>query len=561
MLNRDVVRALVEIADLLEIKGEEAYKALAYRRAARSIAALEGDLADLAARGDLESIPGVGAKLAAKIVDILNTGTCRLLDELRGEIPGGVLDMLAVSGVGPRTAALLYKQLGIADLDGLEEAARQGRLRGVRGLGERRELLILQGVGVIRARGDRVLLGAALPLAEELRDRVRDLPGVLACDIAGSVRRRCELVGDIDLVAVTDDAAATRDAFMWLPVVAEIQETADDYCRAIVGGVRVEFYLASPGRLGDVMVQHTGCAAHLDLLREHAAGRGLRLYDGAASEAQFYARLGLDPVPPELREGGAEIEAAAAHHLPALIDIGDIRGDLHVHSDWSDGVASLAELAAAARRRGYAYIAICDHSPSLTVAHGLDQARLEEQRRAIAELNRQWDDFALLCGVEVDILKDGRLDLPCEFLGGCDVVVASVHSGFHMDEQAMTARVVRAVQSGCVDVLAHPTGRLIGMRAPYAVDLEAAFQACRAAGVALEINASSERLDLRDEDARRAGALGIPLAIDTDAHSLPALNDMRYGVGVARRAWLSRDAVVNAWPLEQVRRRFGRRRQ
>ncbi len=608
--NEEVSRVLETVADLLEVLGgEEARKAAAYRRAARSVRALDEDVADLHEAGRLTEIPGVGGALARKIGELIESGRLAYHERLAAEVPPGVLDLLRLPGVGPRTAGLLWRRLGVEDLETLEEAARSGSLRKLPGFGPKKEAAVLEGLAALRRRSGRIPLGEARPAALALVDLLSAVPGVTAVSPAGGVRRWCETVESIDIVAGVEEpeglqgpaagngpgdarspegagraggpggsvAARVAGIVRDLPDVTEVLQVARDRVRASLrSGVEVDVRLV-PARLYAGALRHfTGSREHNESLQKRAASMGLALGpEGvlekggrsrpARSEEEVYSELGLAYIPPELREGRGEVEAAAEGRLPRLVELSDIRGDLHVHTDWSDGHLSLEGLVEAARARGYEYVVVSDHSRSLAVTGGLDEERLLAQKDAIEELNRRLAEegpaeehgagpFRLLAGVEVDILPDGRLDLPDGVLAEMDVVTASVHSALRQPGERMTERLVGAAKNEHVDVIGHPTGRLLGRREPSALDLEGLFEVCARTGTLLEINASPERLDLKDTDARLAKDMGCRFTVSTDAHHARALGDMVYGVATARRAWLEPGDVANTRSLADLRR-------
>lgn len=574
MRNKQVAAVFREIADLTEILGDEAGKAAAYRRAAFALEGLGEDVAALRVQGRLREIPGVGPNLARKIEEILDTGTCAHRERLRAALPPGVLELLDVPGIGPRTAGALYRQLGVAGLDDLERAARAGRIQSLPGLGPKRAAAIVAGLEQVRAQGRRFLTALALPVAEDLAAAAARLPGVLRAAVAGSLRRRRETAGDVNLVLAAEDPEGVAARLDDLPGVGPPEPAGESrFTAALEGGMRASFLVVPPRSFASALVYFTGAPAHNERLRRRAERLGYRLTALGlfplpaaaagcapaageprfpASEEELYALLGLPWIPPELREDAGEIEAAEAGSLPALVDLGDIRGDLHLHTTWSDGVDGLREMALAARARGYEYIAVSDHSRSLAVARGLSPERLRAQGRAIAELNRELAPFRILRSAEVDILRDGRLDFPDELLAELDLVTASVHTAFHLGREEMTARILAAVRNPHVDIVGHLTGRLIGRRPAYDVDLDAILEAARETGTALELNASPDRLDLCDRHARRAREHGVRVAISTDAHAVASLGDMAMGVATARRSWLGPRDVLNTLPLEDL---------
>lgn len=552
MTNLEIAAVLYEIAELLQFMGDDAFKPRAYRRAAAAVQRIPAPVADLSRAGRLREVPSIGQAIAAKVTELVRTGRLGYLEELRRAVPPGVQALTRVPGVGGRTAMLLFRDLGIRDLDGLELAAREGRLRGVPGLGPKKESAILAALERLQQQGDWVLLGAVRALAVTLAEHLRTHPAVVQAEVAGSIRRWRELVTDIDIAVATGQPEAVLDYVTGLTIAGEVTERASDRVRMATSlGRAVEVVTAPPEGFGTLLVALTGSAAHLADLTD----RGSPLTGGlpaAPTEADLYSALGLPWLPPELREGRGEVEAARAGRLPSLVELGQIRGDLHCHTTASDGTASLLEMAEAARALGHSYIAICDHSRSLAIARGLTPQRLALQAEEIRELNRRWTDFRLLRGSEVDILKDGSLDFPDEVLAELDVVVASIHSQMHLSEAEQTARLLRAIRNPHVDIIGHPTGRVLLRREPYALDLDRVIAACAETGTALEISASPARLDLRDEHTRLARERGVMLVINTDAHSVHELGLLPYGVGQARRGWVERSGILNTLGLPDL---------
>ncbi len=560
-----------EIADLLEIKGDNPYRIRAYRRAARALKGFPGDIRRLWQEGRLATIPGIGKELAAKIDEFLRTGTCRFLEELRQEVPPGLLAMLAVPGVGPRTVHTIYSHLGITTLAQLEEAARKRRLRQLPGLGAKTELKILKGINLINNRQGRVPLGVALPLAEELSQDLAALDGIEALSFTGSLRRRRDEVGDIDILVATGQGEKIIEFFSHSPHLARILAKGKNRIVAVSRlGIEVDLWAVTPDQYAPALLWATGSRRHYRRLQERAASLGLELAEcrvlksGKAiqleEEKDIYRLLELDYIPPELREDRGEVEAAASGRLPSLVTLADIQGDLHCHTNWSDGIENIEEMAAAARALGYRYLAITDHSHSLGIAGGLTPERVLEQAEEVRRINEKLPaGFQLLAGAEVDILPDGSLDFPDGVLRQLDVVIASVHSHFRQDRETMTRRIIKAISSPLVVILAHPSGRILGRRDPYEVDLEAVLAAAAQWGTVLEINASPDRLDLTDTWARRAREMGVKLAVNTDAHAGEGLGEMAYGLTVARRAWLEPQDLINTWPWERVRDYFAKR--
>jgi DNA polymerase (family 10) len=573
MRNAEIARVFSEIGALLEIKGEDRFKVRAYERVAETIANLGQDLSDLRQAGELQSIPGVGKSTAAKIEELLDTGQCAHHQELLSELSPTVLDMLRVPGVGPKTVKLLIDREGITTLEELESAARVGRLRDLPGMGEKTEQEILRGIAHLREYSKRANLGVAWAAAEGIMDQLRGDAPVDQMEAAGSLRRMKETVGDIDILITSEEPEAVMDRFVGLDLVAEVVAHGPTKSSILTdAGVQADLRVVPPESFGAALQYFTGSKQHNVKLRDLAVRSKIKLNEygvfrvkggedvriGGRGEDEMYAALGLPMMPPELREDQGEIEAAREGRLPDLIELSDIRGDLQMHSDWSDGKDDIEGLARAAKALGYRYIAITDHSPSQTVAGGLAVDQLRRRRKEIAAARKVVPGIAVLDATEVDIKRDGGLDYPDEVLAELDFVVASVHSGWKMEREAMTARIIKAMENPWVDCVGHPTGRLIGQREPYEVDMEAVLAAAARLGVAMEINAYPDRLDLKDAHARRAKDLGVKLLINTDAHGADQLPLMRFGVATARRGWMEAGEVLNTLPLSHLRRRLRR---
>ncbi len=565
MTNREVAEILYQIADMLEIKGEVIYKAMAYRRAADNILNLGRDINEVWREGKLREIPGVGKSLAEKLDELLRTGRLEYYEQLKEEIPPGVVAMLAIPEVGPKTAKLLFEKLGLTSVAEVERAAREGKLRTLPGLGEKSERKILAGIEALHRRSERIPLGTAWPVAQEILAALRQVRGVVQAEAAGSLRRMRATVGDIDLLVASADPEPVMDRFVSLPLVAEVSLRGPTKCTVILqNGLQVDLRVLPPERYGSLLQYFTGSKDHNVALRELALKQGLSLSeygfkrDGeeilCPREEDVYHTLGLEWIPPELRENRGEIEAAGRGQLPKLVELGDIQGDLHVHTNWSDGAASLEEMARAARARGYRYLVISDHTKSLGVARGLTPERLRQQRAEIERLNATFGDFRILQGAEVEIKADGSLDFPDEVLAELDVVIASVHSGLRQERERITARLVSAMRNPHVDIIGHPSGRILGQREASAVDMDELLRVAAETGTCLEVNAQPVRLDLDDVHIRRAIEMGVKLAINTDAHSVGGLDVMRYGVATARRGWAEAKDVINTRPLEELLR-------
>ena len=564
MDNRPIAQVLSEIADLLEIKGENVFKIRAYRSAAETIAAWADPVARMDER-QLHELPGIGKDLARKIRELVDTGTCRFHQDLLLEFPPTMLDLLRLQGVGPKTVALLYSALNIRSVDELVAAAHAGRLRELKGMGPKKEALILKAVEERQKDAGRHLLSDTTAIAAELVAYLRQQAPTAELTPVGSLRRGCETCGDIDILAVGADATL-MEQFVAFPRVERVLGQGDTKSSVrIAGGYQADLRLVPAESRGAAMQYFTGSKAHNVLLRDRAIQQGLKLNEyglfrvdddsrvAGETEEGIYEALGMAWVPPELRENRGEIDAALARQLPRLLSQPDLRGDLHMHTTVTDGRDGLDAMAAAAQRLGHSYIAITDHSKALAMANGLDESRALAHAARVRALNGRFDGLTVLAGIECDILADGRLDLADDCLAQLDIVVASVHSHFSQDENQMTERVLKALECQWIDVLGHPTGRLLLKRDAFKIDFERVTSAAAQYGVALEINCQVDRLDLNEAHARLVHERGAPIVISTDAHSTTALGNLRWGVQVARRAWLSPEAVLNTRSVEELR--------
>lgn len=556
MDSRSVTRILHNIADILEIKGDNPFRIRAYRRAAHNIEALGENLVGLHRRGELGSVPGVGRDLALKVAEILDTGTCAYYETLVSEIPPGIVQLLSVPGIGPRTARILHEQLQVTGLEDLERLARSGRLSEVRGFGAKTEAGILRGLELVRRGRERRPLGQVLPFAEQLVETLKAGAPVLRISVAGSIRRFRDTVKDIDLLAASEQPQAVIDFFCGLPTWAELLEQGRTRAAGrTVDGLRVDLRVVGTEAYGAALCYLTGSKMHNIRLRELAARQGLKLSEyglfredqlvAGREEDDVYAALGLPFIPPELREDTGEIEAALQGTLPRLVERTDLRGDLHVHSMYSDGTGTLEAIADQARALGLEWVGVCDHSRSLKIARGLTIADLRAKIRSIRTFNEHSPDVRLLAGAEVEIDPRGGLDYPDEVLAELDLVVAAVHTNFKQDHESMTRRILAAVRHPLVHVIAHPTGRLLGERAPYEVNLDQVIDEAARTGTALELNAYPKRLDLGDTYCRQAARQGVKLAIGSDAHAVEQMRFLEMGVGVARRGWLAARDLLN----------------
>lgn len=556
--NADIARAFEEIADLLELSDENPFRIRAYRNAARVLGELRLDLAAAIAEGkELPKIPGIGEDLAGKMREIASRGTCKLLEQLRRRFPKGITELLTLPGLGPKRARNLYQE-GIHSLALLRQAAADQRLREIAGFGEQTERRLLVAADARLSKARRFKLALAAQYAEPL---ARYLGAV----IAGSYRRRKETVGDLDFLVASNDPQSAIERFVRYGEVREALAKGTTKATVVLAsGLQADLRVVPPESFGAALHYFTGSKAHNIAVRRLAMARGLKVneygvFRGARriageTEESVYAALGLPYIEPELREEEGEIEAARRGELPCLVELADLQGDLHVHTKATDGRNSLREMALAARARGLRYIAITEHSRRVTMAHGLDPARLARQLAQIDELNASLSGITLLKGIEVDILEDGTLDLPDSILSRLDLVVGAVHSKFNLPRARQTERILAAMENPHFSILAHPTGRLIEARAPYDIEMLSIVRKARSRGVCLELNAHPDRLDLTDANCRMAKEEGVPVAISSDAHSADGFDALRYGVGQARRGWLERRDVLNARPLAELRR-------
>ncbi len=568
MTAAEAAAILAEIAMLTEVVGGDPFRARAYAGAARRLEGSGADIEGLARAGALTSIPGIGEGIAGMIEEMVRTGRSGLHQRLLAETPVGLYDLMRIKGLGTKRLRALYAELGIDSLEALEEAAAAGRIATLAGFGARTEAKILEGAAFVRETRGRRRIDRALEAAERLVEHVRTLPGVSSAEIAGELRRRMEIVSSIDLVAATDRPEEVLAAFRTLG-----EHTAGERDgRAEVrfsDGFAARLACVAPGRFGAALAVWTGSEAHVQALAARAAERGFagELEEFAApTEAALYEALGLAWVPPELREGWGEVEAAAAGTLPRLVELDDLRGTFHCHTTYSDGKATLAEMAEGARARGWRYLGIADHSQAASYAGGLTPRAVAKQVREIDEWNREHGGagegrFRLFKGTEADILADGALDFPDATLASFDYVVGSVHSAFQRGEREQTDRLIRAIQNPHLTILGHATGRLLLGRSGYPVDVRAVIDAAAEHGVAVEINADPARLDLDWRHARYAAERGVLIPINPDAHSVGGLDNVRWGVNVARKAWVGARGVLNTWQLEEVEDYFAQRKQ
>jgi DNA polymerase (family 10) len=563
--NDQVEAILLEFADLLSIVSDDRFKPRAYEKAARAVGGYPDDLRDLDDRGVL-AIPNVGTSIAGKVSEFLATGTFPELESLREQVPAGVREMTAIPGFGPKKALLVYRELGVESVDGLLAAADSGQLATLKGFSAKTEDAVRRGAERLRTASERVLVSHALELAEDLIERLKALPQVHRIAFAGSLRRMVETIGDIDLLVASSDHDPIMRAFAELDVVDRVIARGDTKTSILTrAGLQVDLRVVPAEAWGAALIYFTGSKAHNIRIREMAVRKGLKLneyglFDAASggllaaeTEVDVYERLGLPFIEPTLREDRGEIEAAIAGELPELISLKQIRGDLHTHTDLTDGLAPLERMLEAAAQHRYAYYAVTDHAPNLFMQRMTDEKMLA-QRERLDSLRSQHPKMRLLHGTELNIGPDGTVDWDAEFLRGFDVTVASVHSHFDQPREEMTRRVIRAVENPFVNIIGHLTTRKINRRDPVEVDLEAVFEAAGRSGTAMEINAYPDRLDLRDEHILWARRHGVKFAIDTDSHAVGHLDVMRFGVATAQRGWLGKDDVINAWPITKLER-------
>jgi len=572
VINAEIAAVFDEIADLLEIEEANPFRIRAYRNAARRLEDLGRSVASMVDGGeDLTAIPGIGADLAGKIAEVVHTGTCELRERLRREVPPAVTELLKIPGLGPKRVRALYHELDVHTLEQLERAARDGRIRGLHGFGEKTERRILEAIGAHAGKSTRFKLAHAAQAADELVTHLRGAPGVDRVEVAGSLRRMRETVGDLDVLVTGGDPAAVVAHFAKYDAIVRMLSSGRTRASAVLRtGMQVDLRVVDAKCYGSALVYFTGSKAHNIAIRRLAQQRGLKINEygvfrdgrrvAGETEASVYRALGLPEIPPELREDRGEVEAARENRLPELVELADLRGDLHMHTKATDGQATIREMALAAKAMGLEYIAITEHSKRLAMAHGLDAQRLAKQIDEIDRVNASLEGITVLKGIEVDILDDGRLDLPDAVLARLDLVIGAVHSRFELSRDRQTERVLRAFDNPLLTMLAHPSGRLIGEREPYDIDMARVIRAAAERGVCLELNAHPSRLDLLDTWCMQARSQAVLVSVNSDAHSTFELANLRFGIGQARRGWLGRRDVLNTRTLARLRALLARRR-
>lgn len=563
MKNKLAAEIFRHIAELLEIQGENPFRIRAYLKAAQNLESLSEDIADLAQRSELEKIPGIGKDLAEKIKEIVGTGKLKFYQRLQQDIPEGLTALMSVPGLGPKTAKLLFDKLQIKNIADLEKAVRKHKISTLPGIKEKTEENILQGIALTRQAQEKMSLAEAMSVADGFIQALRKLKETKHIEPAGSLRRRKETVRDVDILVTSRQAKRVMDLFVKLPQVKQVLLQGPTKSSVLTrGNIQVDLRIVQPRSFGAALLYFTGSKEHNIKLRQLAVKRGLKIneyglfkkdrYVVGKTEQEIFKRLKLAYIHPELREDRGEIEAGLKGKLPKVIGLKDIKGDLHVHSQWSDGSYSIEDISKAAQEKGYEYIAICDHSQSIKIAKGLSIERLKRQIDLIHKLNRKLKGMRVLAGSEVDIKGDGSLDYPDAILRELDIVIAAIHTGFKQGQEQLTKRITAAMDNKYVNIISHPSGRLIGRRQAYALDMEAVLQKAAQTATLMEINAFPDRLDLTDINAHRAKQLGVKMAISTDAHMLEQLDFMYLGVTVARRGWLEKKDVVNTFSLEKL---------
>lgn len=565
MVNNEISAIFRDIADILEIKGANRFRIRAYQRAAQNIDGLSRDLATYLRDDKLTDIPGIGKDLSGKIEEFYQSGKIRFYEELKKSLPSGLIDLLRIPSIGPKTTRLLYEKLKISSIADLERAIRLDRLSGISGIKEKTVENISKGIELLRRGRERMTLAEATELAEKFTGPLRKLKEIKRVEVAGSLRRQKDTVGDIDILVVSDNAPKAMHTFTSVPLVSRIQ--AEGRTKSSVrtrDDIQLDCRVVKEGSFGAALMYFTGSKNFNIKLRQWAIRRGLKVNEygifrknkfiAGRTEVEIFKSFGIPYIEPELREDSGELESAVKGALPQLIDLKDIKGDLHVHSNWSDGKDSVRDIARACHERGYEYVAITDHSQGLRVANGLTPRELARKKREIENINRTCGKPRLLYATEVDIDSQGRLDYPDSVLKEFDLVIASIHTGFKQSRQQLTRRIVKACGNKHVHIIGHPTGRLWGTREAYEIDLGEVFRAARDTNTHFEINSFPERLDFNDSNCRRAKEAGIKLAISTDAHSVVQLDAVRFGVAMARRGWLEKEDVINTYSLEDFLR-------
>jgi DNA polymerase (family 10) len=563
MTNQEIADILVHISEILDIQGENPFKIRAYIKASQTIENLTYQLSSLEDKDRIMELPGIGEGIAKKIKELLETGKLKYYEDLKKSEYAPLTEFLRIPGMGPKHAKLVYDKLRIKTVEKLRKAAEEGKLRELPGLGEKVEQNILQGIQQVQKFKERYSLAFIYSRAQNIVEELKKIKEIKQITLGGSLRRMKETIGDVDLLVASDKSKPVMGAFVNLPQTAKVLSEGNTKASIMTkDGFQVDIRVVKPISFGAAQHYFTGSKAHNIRIRSLGIDKGLKINEygvfkgqkniAGKTEEEVFKSVGLPYIPPELREDQGEIEAAQNGELPSLIELKDIQGDLHVHTDWTDGNNTIEEMAQTAKKRGYKYVAICDHSPTVGITNGLTEERLLKQIREIEKLNKKSKEFKILSGIEVDIRSNSQLDLKDEFLKKLDVVAAAVHTKFTQPKDEMTKRIIKAIEDPNVDIIAHPTGRLIGKREPYQVDMDKIMDACKANGKVLELNAYPERLDLSDLNCRKAKEKGVKIAISTDAHADAHLEWMKFGVATARRGWIEPEDVINALPLSKL---------
>jgi len=565
MKNREIAKILYEMADLLEIKGVE-FKPRAYRRAAINIESLGVDVEELYKRGELEKVPGVGKSIAEKIVEYLKTGTIKKWEELKKEIPVDIESLSSIEGLGPKMIKTLYQKLGVKNMDDLERAAKQGRIRRLKGFGVKTEEKILESIEFARKKQERFILGYILPEANAIVENLK--PHVDRISLAGSIRRRKETIGDMDILAVSSKPEVVMDIFTKMKGVDKVLvKGITKTSIRLTSGIQVDLRIVEHKSFGSALQYFTGSKEHNIELRKIAIKKGYKLNEyglfkgdeqiAGENEEDVYRTLGLEWIPPEMRENRGEIEAAMNKNLPRIVDYGDIKGDFHMHTKWSDGANSIEEMVEEAIKMGYEFITIADHAGSLKIAGGMDEEDIKEQAKEIEKIRKKYEgEIEIFQGAEVNITKEGKIDVSNNVLKNLDIVIAAIHSAFRMDEKEMTSRLINAMGNDYVDIIAHPTGRIILKRDAIKLDIEKVLDTAKEKDIAMEINAYPERLDLNDVNVKLAVERGVKLTIGTDSHTKNHLRYIELGTAVARRGWATKKDIINTYEVNEIKKFF-----
>ena len=567
MQNQEIAEIFRNIATILELKGDNPFRIRAYQKAAQNIESLSRNLKDLVVNDALQNVPGIGKDLSEKIKEIIKTGKLKRYEQLKRSIPAGLVEMLKIPGLGPKTVRLFYDKLKISNINALKKAARKGKLKGLPGIKDKIEYNILKGIELINSGKQRMPLYEAMETANRFIDFLLGLKDVAIAEVAGSLRRKRETVKDIDILVISSKPSKVMDSFVKFDNVKKIIVKGPTKSSVMAKqGIQVDLRIVDKESFGSALMYFTGSKDFNITLRQFAVRRGYKINEygifkinnsketkiAGETEEEIFDLFNMQHIPATLRENRGEFELALKHNLPGIIDISDLKGDFHVHSKYSDGKNSLPELAKIGKEKGYQYMGICDHSQSLRVANGLDKKAVFKKINEINRINKKFSDFILLAGSEVDILSDGSLDYPDKILKEFDLVIAAIHSGFKQSKKQLTSRIISAVKNKHVNIIAHPTGRLFGARPPYEIEIDEILSACLDYNVAMEINSYPQRLDLNDINCRKAKEKRVKLAIGTDAHILHELDLVKLGVFTAQRGWLEKDDIINTLEVEDL---------